>query len=59
MCDGDGDVGQGLAERGHILVYGGATVGVMGALAAGALGENGVLDFCAGTARRKPASVFG
>jgi len=37
-------VGQGLAERGHILVYGGATVGVMGALAAGALAAGGRVE---------------
>lgn len=37
-------IGQGLALRGHILVYGGATVGVMGALAAGALAAGGRVE---------------
>ena len=37
-------IGQGLAERGHILVYGGASVGVMGALADGALASGGRVE---------------
>ena len=37
-------VGRGLAERGHVLIYGGASVGVMGALAAGALEAGGRVE---------------
>jgi uncharacterized protein (TIGR00730 family) len=37
-------IGKGLAERGHTLVYGGATVGVMGALAAGSLDAGGRVE---------------
>ncbi len=37
-------IGRGLAERDHVLVYGGATVGVMGALAEGALGAGGRVE---------------
>ena len=37
-------VGRGLAERGHVLIYGGASVGVMGALATGALEAGGRVE---------------